>query len=48
MATKIVIKNQTLNSFGGIYYIEDKYTCLFVNLIKTHPWCKERVLTKLT
>lgn len=36
MATKIVIKNHTLNCFGGIYYIEDEHTCLFVNLTRMH------------
>ena len=33
MATKIVINNQTLNSFGCIYYLEFDYTCLLVNLL---------------
>ena len=33
MATKVAIKNQTLTSFGGIYYIEDEYTRLFAELI---------------
>ena len=47
MATKIGIKNQTLNSFGCIYYIEDDYTWLFVNPYRAHSWYKERVLTDL-
>lgn len=32
MATKVEIKNQTLTSLGEIYYIEDEYTRLFMNL----------------
>jgi hypothetical protein len=47
MATKIGIKNQTLNSFGCIYYIENDYTWLFVNPYRAHSWYKERVLTNL-
>lgn len=33
MTTKVAIKNQTLTSFGGIYYIEDEYTRLFADSI---------------
>lgn len=33
MATKLTIKNQTLTSFGGIYFIEDEYTRLFADCI---------------
>lgn len=33
MTTKVVIKNQTLTSFGGIYHIEDEYTRLFADII---------------
>ena len=33
MATKIAIKNQTLTSFGGIFYMEDEYTRLFAEPI---------------
>ena len=36
MSTKVAIKNQTLTSFGGIYYIEDEYTCLFTDSIDRH------------
>ena len=33
MATKVVIKNQTLTSFGGIFYISDEYRRLFFRMI---------------
>lgn len=33
MGTKIAIKNQTLTSFGGIYFIEDEYSRLFTDSI---------------
>ena len=33
MATKVVIKNQTLTSFGGIFYISDEYRRLFFHMI---------------
>ena len=33
MATKVVIKNQTLTSFGGIFYVSDEYRRLFFHMI---------------